>query len=122
LRLCIEYRPLKHYTKKDKTPLPKMEELSARVKGVTHITKVDLKSGCYLIRMALGHGKYTTFSTKFGLYEYLVMPFRLCNVSATFQREINRILRPLLGFELVNKMDVRIDEDEGMVVVAYIDD
>lgn len=43
LRLCIDYRHLNDYTKKDKTLLPIMEELSARVKGATHITRVDLK-------------------------------------------------------------------------------
>jgi len=122
LRLCIDYRHLNDYTKKDKTPLPIMEELSSRVNGATHITKVDLQSGFYLIRMALGHEKYTSFRTKFGLYEYLVMAFGLCNAPATFQREINRILRPLLGLELVIRTDIHIDNDEGMVVVAYIDD
>jgi len=122
LHLCMDYRHLNDYMKKDRTPLPIMEELSARVSGATHITQVDLKSGFYLIRMALGHEKYTAFPTKFGLYEYLVMPLGLCNAPARFQREINRILQPLLGIELVIKTDVHIDDDEGMVVVAYIDD
>jgi len=122
LRLCIDYRHRNDYRKKDRTPLPIMEELSARVAGATHITKVNLKSGFYLIRMALRHEKYTAFRTKFGLYKYLVMPFGLCNAPATFQRGINQILRPLMGIELVIKTDVHIDEDEGMVVVAYIDD
>jgi hypothetical protein len=72
--------------------------------------------------MALGHEKYKAFRTKFCLYKYLVMPFGLCIAPATFQREINRILRSLLGIELVIKTDFHIDDDQGMVVVAYIDD
>jgi hypothetical protein len=75
IRLCIDYRHLNDYTKKDKSLLPIMEELSARVSGANFITKIDLKSGFYLIQMALGHEKYTAFRTKFGLYKYLVMPF-----------------------------------------------
>jgi len=92
MRLCIDYRHLNDYTKKDKTPLPIMEELSAHVKGATHITMVDLMSGSYLIRMALAHENFTFFRTKFGLYEYFVMPFGLCSAPATSQGEINRIL------------------------------
>jgi len=122
LRLCLDYRHLNNYTKQDRTPLPIMEELQGRSREATHITKVDLKSGFYLFRMAWGYEKFMAFRTKFGLYEYMVMPFGLCNVPATFQREINRILRPLLGIELVLNTETHIDEDDGMVVVAYIDD
>jgi hypothetical protein len=102
--------------------LPIMEALSARDIRATHISKVDLKSGFYLIRMAHGDEKYMAFRTKFGLYEYLVMLFGLCNAPATFQSEINWILRPLLGLELIIETDIHLPDDQGMVVVAYIDD
>jgi hypothetical protein len=72
--------------------------------------------------MALGHEKYTAFRTEFGLYEYLVMPCASCNAPAAFQREIDRILRPLLGLELVIKTNIHVDDDKGLVVVAYIHD
>jgi len=99
-----------------------MTELQNRLSKATHITRVDLKNGFHLIRMALGHEKFSAFRTNFGLYEYMVMPFGLTNAPTPFQREINRILRPLLGIEFVIKTDVNIEEDAGMVVVAYVDD
>lgn len=74
------------------------------------------------MRMALGHEKFTAFRTKFRLYEYLVMPYGLCNAPVTFKREINRILRPLFEIELVIDTKTHINEDEGMVVVAFLDD
>lgn len=69
----------------------------------------------------MGRKKYTAFRTKFGLFEYLAMPLGLCYARATFEREINRILRPLVRLELVIKPDIHSDEDDGMVIVAYID-
>jgi hypothetical protein len=47
LQLCIDYHHLNDYTKKDRTQLPIMEELSARLKGANYITMVELKSGSY---------------------------------------------------------------------------
>jgi hypothetical protein len=122
LRLCVDYRNPNQNTVKDKTPLPIMQELQDRLKGANFITKVDLKSGFHLIRMLLGHEKFTAFRTKFGSFEYTVRPFGLTNAAATFQREINRILRPVLGIELVINREIHVDKDNRMVVVAYIDD
>ena len=122
MKSCVDYRHLNQHTKKDTTPFPIMFELQGRINGATHITQIDHKAGFYLLRMALGHEKYTAFRTKFRIYEYMVMTFGLTNAPSTFQREINRILRPLLGIELVINTKVDIDQDEGMVVVAYIDD
>jgi hypothetical protein len=72
-------------------PLPIMEELQRRLNHAAHITKINLKSGFHLIRMALVDEKFTTFHRKFGLYKYMVMPFGSCNLPATFENEIHRI-------------------------------
>ena len=51
----------------------------------------------------------------------MIMRFELTNASATFQREINRNQRPVLGIELVLNTKININKDKGLVVVAYID-
>jgi len=111
LRLCVDYRHLNDHTQKDKTPLPIMDELSRNMRNCDFITKIEMEAGFHLMRMAMGHEKFTAFRTKFGLYEYMVMPFGLINAPATCQREMNRILRPLLGMELVLDSKVAIDDD-----------
>ena len=106
LRLCVDYRGLNKITIKDRTPLPLMTELRERVGKARIFTKLDLKNGYNLIRIAMGDEWKTAFRTKYGLFEYLVMRFGLCNAPATFQAMINEVLRELL--------------DEGVIV--YIDD
>jgi hypothetical protein len=106
LRLCIDYRGLNKVTMKDRYPLPLMSELRDRLGKAKFFTKLDLKDGFYLIRMAEGEEWKTAFRCRYGLYEYRVMPFGLCNAPSTFQSMINGIFRDLL--------------DEG--VIAYLDD
>ena len=72
-------------------PLPLITDIIEKAKGENYFTKLDLHSAYNLIRI-----KEATFRTKYGYYEYLVMPFGLKNGSATFQSFINSILRPYL--------------------------
>jgi hypothetical protein len=106
MRLCVDYRGVNKVTVKDRTPLPLMSELRERLGRAKIFTKLDLKNGYNLIRIAEGDEWKTAFRTRYGLFEYLVMPFELCNAPGTFQAMINKVLQELL------------DED----VIVYIDD
>ena len=79
-------------TKKDRHPLPLISEALDRLAGSKYFTKLDVKDAYHNIRIKEGDEYKTAFSTKLGTYEYRVMPFRLCNAPAAFQRWINETL------------------------------
>jgi len=92
LRECTDYRALNEVTKKDRHPLPLISEALDRLGGAKYFTKLDIKDAYHNIRIREGDEWKTTVSTKLGTYEYLVMPFGLCNAPAVFQRWINEVL------------------------------
>ncbi|GBG61026.1 hypothetical protein CBR_g18621 [Chara braunii] len=96
LRLCINSRGLNHYTVKNSYLMPRSDELFDRLAGNRFFTKIDLRSGYHQIRVAAADQPKTAFRSCFGHYEFTVMPFRLTNAPATFQRAMNDILRDIL--------------------------
>jgi len=91
LRLCADYRALNEVTKKDQHPLPLIGQALDRLGRAKYINKLDIKEAYYNIRIREGDEWKTTFSTKLGTYEYLVMLFGRCNAPAAFQRWINEV-------------------------------
>jgi len=82
-----------------------MDELRDSVARAKVFTNLDLNDGCHLIRLRKGDEYKTAFRTRYGQYQYKVMPFRLVNAPATFQTMINIILREFLDHRVVIYLD-----------------
>jgi hypothetical protein len=93
LRLCVDYRPLNVITIKNKYSFPRINIIFDQLAGVKVFSKVDLRSGYHQIKIPKDIPK-TVFSTRYGLYEYLVMSFGLTNAPAYFMYLMNSVFMP----------------------------
>ena len=105
LRLCVDYRGLNQLTVKNRYPLPLMGEIMDRLSGARYFTKLDLRNAYHRIRIREGDEWKTAFRTRYGHFEYLVMPFGLANAPATFQAYINRALTGLVDVTCIVYLD-----------------
>jgi hypothetical protein len=96
LRLCVNYRPLNAVTIKNKYPLPRIDILFDQLAGAKVFSKVNLRSGYYQIKIHPEDVPKTAFSTRYKLYEYLVMSFGLTNAPAHFMYLMNSVFMPEL--------------------------
>jgi hypothetical protein len=105
LRLCVNYRGLNKLTIKNRYPLPLIGELLDRISKATVFSKFDIRDGYNRLRMAEGEEEKTAFHCRYGLFEYTVMPFGLCNAPGTFQHYMNETFREFLDKFLVIYLD-----------------
>ena len=105
LQLCIDYQGLNHLTIKNRYPLPLMGELMDRLSKAKRYTKLDLRNAYHRIRIREGDEWKTAFRTRYGHFEYQVMPFGLANAPATFQAHINQVLAGLVDVTCIVYLD-----------------
>jgi len=105
LQLFVDYRNLNKLTIQNKYPLPLKDELRDPVAGAKVFTKLHLKDGYHLIRIRKGDEHKTAFRTRYGQYEYKVMPFGHVNPPSTFQTMMNKILREFFDHRVVVYVD-----------------
>ena len=91
LRMCIDYRQINKVIVKNKYPLPRIEDLFYQLKGAGVLSKIDLRSRYYQLRVKEVDVMKTAFRTQYGHYEFLVMSFGLTNAPAAFMDLMNRV-------------------------------
>ena len=106
IRLCVDLRNLNQVSLKDNYPLPKMDHILQRVVGASRISLLDGFSGFNQILVHPDDQDKTAFTTPWGTFKYVKMPFGLKNAGATFQRA----------------MDIAFAKEIHDFLVIYLDD
>jgi hypothetical protein len=104
--MCVDYRSLNEVTIKNKYPLPRIDNLFDQLRGACVFSKIDLCFGYHQLKIRASDIPKTTFTTRYGLYEYIVMSFGLTNAPAYFMYMMNKVC-----IEYIDKF-----------VVVFIDD
>nr|GFC41488.1 putative reverse transcriptase domain-containing protein [Tanacetum cinerariifolium] len=95
-RMCIDYRELNKLTIKNRYPLPRIDDLFDQLQGSQYFSKIDLLFGYHQLRVCEEDIPKTAFRTRYGHFEFTVMPFSLTNAPTVFMDLINRVCRPYL--------------------------
>ncbi|KAG2213622.1 hypothetical protein INT45_010121 [Circinella minor] len=109
LRLCIDYRAINRVTRRIDVPLPSIDECLERLHSMKYFSKLDLKSGYHQLRIQEDDIEKTSFNTRYGSFEWLVLLFGLKNSPSVFQKWMNKVLGDCLDtFAMVYLDDILI--------------
>ena len=105
LRFCIDYRWLNKKTIRNRYPLPLPEEMLDRLGGAGVFSKIDLKSGYWQMPIREEDIPKTAFRTRWGLFEFLVMPFGVTNAPSQFMHLVQNVLHGYLDVFVIVFID-----------------
>ena len=105
MRLCVDYRGLNAITVSDRYPIPLISEILDRLRRAKRYTKIDLRGAYNLIKVKEGDEWKTAFRTRYGLFEYYVMPFGLANAPSKFKSYIDNALSHLVDVTVIVYLD-----------------
>jgi hypothetical protein len=91
MRMCVDYRKFNDLTRKDRTSLLRIDELLDTLYGARYFSTMDMYKEYHQVRVKECDIHKTAFRTHYGLFEYCVVPFGLCNAPARFQAMMNRV-------------------------------
>ena len=95
-RLCIDYRQLNKFSVKNKYPFPRIDDLFDQMRGAKVFSNIDLIFGYHQVRIKDEDIHKKTFRTRYGHYEFVVVPFGITNAPATFMCLMNSVFSKYL--------------------------
>jgi hypothetical protein len=108
MRTCIDYRPINRVIPIWEWPLPRIKDVRHRLGGTKWYTRLDLKDAFHRIRIPAEYRALTAFHTHRGKYQFTRMPFGLSTAPATYQRFIEWVVAPCMGYIICYVDDILV--------------